>query len=287
MNTTSSEWEIEEDVAQGFSGYCSGLEGLCCNSNAKPRVHTGFYNNFLSSVPAIKEHIDPLLQPDQPPRRLYVVGHSLGAGIATLASCYFLMEYDWENLPHAMVSVTAGSPRTSLSSMVEAVQEELQKKSDSVTMMRIVRNKDVVATVPPSILGFHHLGRLVYITDEGEIQMDSEMSERDGDADRIKLAAAKQVLPDDDEDDEDDSDGKTAYEKKVSKIPKAFRDHMPDFYLSPMRVYRQNMFPDEKVSTVRRARGVDLQLSCVRFNNHKSNKNSLRFFKTGGRRGTN
>ena len=63
FNTTSSQWEIEEDLAQGFSGYCSGFEGLCCNGSDgyKPRVHTGFYNNFLASLPLIKKHIEPIL----------------------------------------------------------------------------------------------------------------------------------------------------------------------------------------------------------------------------------
>jgi predicted lipase len=79
LNTTSSDWEIEEDLAQGYSGFLSGLEGLCCTGGEyKPRVHTGFYNNFLASAPSIQKYIDPLLKPDQPPRKLYVVGHSLG-----------------------------------------------------------------------------------------------------------------------------------------------------------------------------------------------------------------
>jgi hypothetical protein len=41
LNTTSSAWEIEEDLANGDSGFCSGFEDLCCTGdNYKPRVHT-------------------------------------------------------------------------------------------------------------------------------------------------------------------------------------------------------------------------------------------------------
>lgn len=88
LNTTSSEWEIEEDLAQGYSGFLSGLEGLCCNGgNYKPRVHTGFYNNFLATAPLIQKHIDPLLKADQPPRKLYVVGHSLGKHCMVYITC--------------------------------------------------------------------------------------------------------------------------------------------------------------------------------------------------------
>lgn len=253
-------------MAQGFSGFASGLEGLCCNSAPKPRVHTGFYNNFLATVPLLKQYIDPLLQADQPARKLYVVGHSLGAGIATLAAFYFLLEYDWNNLPQTLVSVTAGSPRTCLSLMQEIVASEMEKKSASVKMLRVVRNKDVVATVPPAILGFHHLGRLVYIAEDGSIHFDSNSEEQSADVDRVKESAAKYVPRERTTTTTADGTGKEAaavgevadadqnedgevskYEKKVSRIPKAFRDHMPDFYLAPMKHYRENLFPVEKV----------------------------------------
>ena len=253
LNSTSSEWEIEVDVAQGFSGFASGLEGLCCNSAPKPRVHTGFYNNFLATVPLIKQYIDPLLKADQPARKLYVVGHSLGAGIATLAACYFLLEYDWNTLPHSLVGVTAGSPRSCLSQMKEIVDSELEKKSSNTKMLRVVRNKDVVATVPPAILGFHHLGRLVYIAEDGSIHFDSDSPEQSADVDRVKESAAKYVPRGEGEtkstaDADQNEDGQLSkYEKKVNRIPKAFRDHMPDFYLTPMKHYRENLFPVEKV----------------------------------------
>jgi Lipase (class 3) len=233
------------------------LEGLCCNAAPKPRVHTGFYNNFLSTIPLIKQHIDPLLSSssaDQPVRKLYVVGHSLGAGIATLAACYFLLEYDWNIIPHSLVGVTAGSPRTCLAQMQELVNEELAKKSEKVKMLRVVRDKDVVATVPPAILGFHHLGQLVYIAEDGTITFDaSDMEEAAVDEERVKKSAAKYVLRDTDSNVDTTSsnldknaDGEvTKYDKKVAKIPKVFRDHMPDFYLSPMKRYRLNLFPAE------------------------------------------
>ena len=48
------------------------------------------------TYPYIEEHILPLLTSDQPSRTLYVVGHSLGAGIASVAACYFLRNMKWE-----------------------------------------------------------------------------------------------------------------------------------------------------------------------------------------------
>ena len=235
MNCASSEWEIPEDVEQGFSGYASGL--VCCSGAGqvtKPRVHAGFYNKFLSSIPAITQYIDPLLLgKDQPPRKLYVVGHSLGAGIATLAASYLLLQYDWNNLSHSMVSVTTGSPRPFLKEMQDTIMEELQTKGAKVKMIRVVRNKDVVATVPSrNKLGFHHpaAAKLVFITDTGDIQWNSTTPQRDTEDARIQSSAAKY--------------GPAASQ---NKIPKAFRDHMPDFYLLPMKQYRPNLFPIDQV----------------------------------------
>ena len=44
LATTSSEWELDEDVAQGHSGVLSCFEGRCfVKGPKKPRVHTGVY----------------------------------------------------------------------------------------------------------------------------------------------------------------------------------------------------------------------------------------------------
>ena len=250
LNTTSSEWELEEDLAQGFSGYFSGLEGYCCNGGKyKPRVHTGFYNNFLATAPLIKEHIDPLLGSDQPPRKLYVVGHSLGAGIATLATCYFLLEHDFANYPQKLVSVTAGSPRACQSSMREIVDAKLAvlRPLDKAVCARIVRDKDVVPTVPPSIFGFKHVGRLVFITDNGEIlinpKVKSAMSEKE-----MKSLLEKNGEPEDgtreiaEARDESEATMSSTL-RSYARIPKAFRDHMPQYYLQPLLVmFEKDMF---------------------------------------------
>ena len=171
LTTTSSEWDPEVDIPQGHSGYISAMSGLCCNETYKPRVHTGFYNNFLVSAPLIQEHIEPLLAPDQPPRKLYVVGHSLGAGIATMAACYFILKHNWAELPHKVINVTAGCPRACQESMAIIIQQEMVKLRplDKAVICRIVRDRDVVPTLPPSTFGFAHLDKLVFITEDGEI----------------------------------------------------------------------------------------------------------------------
>ena len=256
FDTTSSDWEIAEDAEKGFSGYCSSLEGLaCCGASHKPRVHTGFYNNFLAILPELREHIDPLLAADQPPRKLYVVGHSLGAGIANMAACYYLLQFQWDQIPHRLVTVTAGSPRSVVTSMRDLMNEQLELYGHAKTAMcRVVRNKDVVTTVPPAILGFRHMGRLVYITEDNQVELEVEDNDDEekesGKEEPIDHMAFKGIEPheDDDEEDEETPEGQpkmTQYEKKVGRIPVPFRDHMPDFYLKPMRIAREELFPIE------------------------------------------
>lgn len=270
LNTTSSAWE-KEDIALGFSGYFSGCDDLCCQgSDYKPRVHTGMYNNFIAVIPEVKKYVDPLLMSDSKPRKLFICGHSLGAGIANLVATYYLLEYQWDELPQQLVCVTAGSPRSVCTSMREVTdikREEFGKSN--VRFHRIVKGKDAVPRVPPKILGFDHLVSPTVISDTGQImlitnqrQIDAlENEEREDDDDNSDNNSTNKGFGwrvakyfqgnddnsnDDDESDDSDSDNseeegegkskkkKTKYEKTVSKVPKPFRDHMPDFYLKPI-----------------------------------------------------
>ena len=243
FNTTSSVWEIEKDLAAGNSGFCSGFEGLCCAGGTyKPRVHTGFYNNLLAALPTIKQHVDPLLSNEERPRKLFVVGHSLGAGIATLAGCYFINEYNWNELPQRLVIVTAGSPRACCESMKEIVDQKRNDFGDKCRVYRVVKGNDVVTCVPPKLFGFCHLIDPIKITDAGQIVV--RTNQEDPDADLLELTKYRvscdqtghrdQIVDDDSVGNEPTSDTKSKYDRLVARIPKSLRDHMPDFYLRPM-----------------------------------------------------
>lgn len=244
LTTTSSEWEPEIDVKLGHSGWCSCLDGLC---SKKPRVHTGFYNNFIAALPLVQKHVDPLLAPDQPPRKLYVVGHSLGAGIATMAACYFLLEHDWVNLPHKISVVTAGGPRAVKSQMKDLINDKMDqlRPMDKAVICRLVRDKDVVPSVPPKFLGFDHLEKLVYITKEGEVLINpvlsddyvvttNEMEEMEAKVNGENDESSSLVLDDAEEEDEEKKKALTNYERKMKMIPRPLRDHCPDYYLVPL-----------------------------------------------------
>ncbi|KAG7343250.1 hypothetical protein IV203_021195 [Nitzschia inconspicua] len=176
LNTSSSAWEIDVDAPQGYSGICSSLDGLCFQGeNYKPRVHTGFYNNFLAALPTIRKHVD----------------HYLG--------------------------------------------------------------KDAVTTVPPKLLGFEHMVEPTVITDEGGIvlrlkEADAETNvmdlvtiHKDQICQKYLTSSGNKSLEsemksdmDEETDEESDDEAETKYNNLVARIPKALRDHMPDFYLKPL-----------------------------------------------------
>lgn len=236
---TASEWELDEDLEQGHSGFCSCLEGRFFNS--KPRVHTGFYNNILQTIPLLEKFVDPLLATGQPPRKLYVVGHSLGAGMSTMATLYFLNKHRWQDLPQRLINVSAGTPKSLKRDMAEKVESQLAELAplNKAVVLRVVMNEDVVARVP---FGYEHVGKLVFLTEDGHVLVGPRCDDAHViDAKEMKEMAQAHpklrelVASDDNNDEEEDTGGElTAYQKKMKKMPRLFRDHCPDCYLAPL-----------------------------------------------------
>ena len=97
FNIKSSEWEPAVDEALGHAGLMSSCGGwftkFCTTKEGKPRVHTSYYNNFIYTIPMIREHIiNKLMKKDGTPKKVYVVGCSLGAAISQIAFCFILEE---------------------------------------------------------------------------------------------------------------------------------------------------------------------------------------------------
>jgi len=213
-----------------------------------------------------------------------------------MAACYLLLNFEWELLPHQLCCVTAGSPRSVLSSMQAVVDKRLHELEpmNKASFHRIVLNEDVVVCyivgscfalfctekntvslvtesmrtkhfasvnctineqtkVPPRFLGFEHVGNLVYITEEGEVLIrpdeSNRMSIEDDQAKEVcqeKSAYADMMGTEEKKADEDDNDDNESldssspnkpnpkYERLIKMIPGALKDHMPDFYLQPL-----------------------------------------------------
>jgi hypothetical protein len=99
-----------------------------------PRVHNGFERAFKSVWPDIL----PVLSRSQRP--LFFAGHSLGAALALLAAAQLT--------PTAVYAY--GCPRIGNAAFTARLAQ--------VPIYRIVHGDDLVAAVPPELLGFRHVG---------------------------------------------------------------------------------------------------------------------------------
>jgi len=143
-----------------FRGTSSGTDALADARFLKTdafggrgRVHRGFQGALDSVWPQLQAAVDSL----GPSKKLFFCGHSLGAALAQLAAHRFALGA----YPVAGVYVY-GSPRVGNRDFMDAYNELLEEK----TFLHI-NNKDVVARIPPRILGFNHLGGSPRLFDEG------------------------------------------------------------------------------------------------------------------------
>ena len=255
LSMTTSEWEPDVDEKIGHAGWCSCLDGYFTSilgiKEGKPRVHTGFYNNFLSSLPYVKKHIvEKLTAPNAKPMKVYVCGCSLGAAIATVATCYLLLELPLEDLPHKIISVTAGCPRVCAPKMKERMMERMKvlRPLDKAVICRLVYNEDVVPHIPFGVSGFRHLDKLVYITTEGDVIVGPYLEGAKklnevcnvvrtfwGKKKSEKEAAESMAR-------QAEAEGKTPFEVELEKTPQPIKDHMPYWYMTHL----SNLLKKEK-----------------------------------------
>lgn len=143
-----------------FRGTSSGTDALVDTRFLKTdafggrgRVHRGF-NKALDSVwTRLQAAVDAM----GPQKKLFVCGHSLGAALAQLAAHRLALG----GYPIGGVYVY-GSPRIGNREFMEAYNELLEEK----TFLHI-NHSDIVARIPPRILGFNHLGGSPRLFDEG------------------------------------------------------------------------------------------------------------------------
>lgn len=270
LSMTSSEWEPDVDEVIGHAGYCSCFDGLFTKyftSRGKPRVHTGFYNNFLYTAPMIRKHIfAKLMDKNTTPKKVYICGCSLGAAIATLAFCFVLLELPWEDpdFNHKLINVTAGSPRSCDTQMQQLVMDKMSKLRplDRAVICRLVYNQDLVPHVPFQIFSpFVHLEKLVYITAEGQVMVNPNLKTSRNFAE-IKSVfssffAEKKGQPKAEANEEETM---TDFEKEVASTPGPIKDHMPYWYLTFLQKLQLSMAEAPEQSTAPISNLVDAEV---------------------------
>ena len=112
-------------------------------------VHQGFEDAAAAVWKNIGAAIDRCMNDGQ---ALFIAGHSLGAAVALVTVDRARQE---KGLQHGEVYVF-GSPRVGRDDFVNRYNS-----SFGHTTYRLVHGRDIVPTVPPPELGFHHVGRLL------------------------------------------------------------------------------------------------------------------------------
>jgi Lipase (class 3) len=128
-------------------------------SNFSPgRLSADAHEGFVDAAAAVWERVGAAIEQGvKDRRRLFVTGHSLGAAIAlaTLDHALSVKLIDKTRGDDAQVFVF-GAPRVGRKDFVTRYDEAFGE-----TTYRLVHGKDIVPTVPPSELGFHHVGRFL------------------------------------------------------------------------------------------------------------------------------
>lgn len=117
--------------------------------------HRGFLKVWKSIKPYIKDAVK-----DSKIKKIYVVGYSHGAAIATLAH-----EYVWFNRPDlrkdGLEGFGFGCPRCYWGF---AVKKSLKERWEHFHPIR--NRNDIVTHVPPVLFGFRHVNKVIKVTSE-------------------------------------------------------------------------------------------------------------------------
>lgn len=119
-------------------------------------VHTGFFMSYNASelAPNITIAVRALKE-EYPNAPLYVAGHSMGAAMAHICALdlKFTLGFDDVNV------YTYGSPRVGNDIFKDFFNKIVNES------VRVTHNRDIVPSVPPQYVGFHHVAREVWQLD--------------------------------------------------------------------------------------------------------------------------
>lgn len=116
------------------------------------RVHWGFKEEVDTLWPVLEQELI------QNTNDLWFCGHSLGGAMATICASRCKLAYSHN---HPVGVFTYGSPRVGTKKYVNHCK---------VDHIRWVNNNDIVTRVPPVWMGYHHVGREMYLNAYGKVR---------------------------------------------------------------------------------------------------------------------
>lgn len=128
-------------------------------------VHNGFKSDaesiYMQVTAALTKHIVA-------GRRIYVTGHSQGAGVGKQLAIRLL-----ENGFSVYLAIGYGEPRNVAAGTAERLDAEFPG-----VFHRVVNNNDLVTRIPLRIMGYKHYGTLHYFFENGNYSTDTSAWER-------------------------------------------------------------------------------------------------------------
>ena len=146
-NRKSVVWIFRGTEPNQKSDIWADLKAWKTDSDMSGRVHTGFKTELDKIWVDVRSSIV------DNKKKLYITGHSLGGGMATLAA--------GREQQRCVYLYTFGSPR---------VANREYGLNFNVNYYRVQNNNDIVPKVPPWFLGYKHIGTNVYINHYGFIR---------------------------------------------------------------------------------------------------------------------
>lgn len=188
-------------------------------------VHTGFQEAVAAIWPRIARAIDNRAEAE---RAVFFTGHSLGGALAIVAADRALRELG----VRATAVYTFGSPRVGSAKFASAYTPALGGDT-----YRLVHGTDIVATVPPSLSGFRHVGRVIQCDSDGRFDALTPISSPDADKpdylgslftsvrNKLRAVMAGQL---------DVPVVQGLLQRSVELLPRQIRDHVPVKYFKAL-----------------------------------------------------
>jgi pimeloyl-ACP methyl ester carboxylesterase len=150
---------------------------LLCLPWYRPATHFGFGFSWRSVRKDVRNWVK-----DHEGKfdRVALYGHSLGGAIAHIAALE--LASDKERTYDIAEVITYGAPRSSFLFTGETFDELLLKTKPKKTLgsvtFRVVNKLDLISKVPFSWSGYRHVGKLVYLSTDGEVYYDENASHK-------------------------------------------------------------------------------------------------------------
>lgn len=128
------------------------------------------HHGFDAGVAAVWHRLSTVLEAHKT-RPLFIAGHSLGGALSVIAAERAARELGV--MPQGVY--TFGAPRVAASAFFDAYS----KCGLGERTYRFIHGHDIVPTVPPSRLGFRHVGRMMTCTRAGRFAKDASLSPSD------------------------------------------------------------------------------------------------------------